>query len=111
MVEKHKCEPKQSKDKVLVMLTIYYDFPWGFFNRSTQGNPPNCGVGASLYFNPSCWIHIHYAPSLSSNTKAKLVAHFSLLNISSYWGIHKLQAFVTQMLLLIGKKTYKIWNP
>jgi hypothetical protein len=55
---------------ILVIPSIDYEVPWGYFDGAIQGHPPMCGVRVVLFIKQNHYIHIRYAPGIGNNNKA-----------------------------------------
>jgi hypothetical protein len=89
-------EFKEKNPCILVMPSINYEVPWGYFDVMCQGHPPSCGVGAVLYINNNNYIYIRYAPRTGTNNRAEFITLWTLPKTTIKKDVNKLQVMETQ---------------
>jgi ribonuclease HI len=82
------------------MPEINQEISWGFFDGTSQGHPPQCGMGVVPFLKQNHFIHLRYAPGRGTNTRAEFIALWSLLEIAIKKGIKKLQIFGNSKLVI-----------
>jgi hypothetical protein len=59
-------DPKATKPRNPVFVSIDYEIPWGYLDGASEGHLLMCGVGVVLFINHNHYIFIRYAPSSGS---------------------------------------------
>lgn len=93
MAEEFKEDPRTQKVHCPIPRAIDYTIPWGYFDAASQGHPPNCVVGVVPFLSHSHYIHIRYTPGGGTNSRAELIALWTLLEAEKEKNVTKLQVF------------------
>jgi hypothetical protein len=107
-----KAELRASKTRTVIPPPIDYTIPWGFFDGSSQGHPPNCGVGVVLYISHNHYIHIIYVSRGRTNNRVELIARWTLLETAKEKNFPNLQVFDDSRLVIDWERVINnIQNP
>jgi hypothetical protein len=70
LANEFRSEPKANKRRMLVMPELMEGLMWGFYDGTSYGHPPRCGVGVVLHITKDHFFIVRYTPGYGSNMKA-----------------------------------------
>lgn len=95
-----KSDKKTTSQCTTQIQYLDYDIPWGYFDGTSQGDPPHCGVGVVIYFNQTHFLYNTYLPGRGSNNNAASIGLYLLLEIENMKNICRLQVLDDSRLVI-----------
>ena len=89
IAKEFKSHQKTTSQRAPQIQQLDHDIPWGYFDGTSQGDPPHYSVGAIIYFNQTHFLYNTYFPGRGSNNNTESIGIYLLLEITNMKNIYQ----------------------